>query len=494
MVFAATTTTSITIPDSTNTMSDATTPLLSSSAGEQQEQAAGTATTTIITNDSVTNITTPTTTTIMNSNNTNTNNTSTTTGLQQRRSSPTIQLRTSNSNNNNNNNHDNNNSNHHHHDNNRNSNRWEQYRKEFIKILLLPITDVDGSLDSIMKGFFVMIIIGTLIGFITPINTIFPIWYGYLSNCIGYIYFVAWSVSFYPQVLQNIQRKTTVGLSIDFCCLNIIGFMCYTTYTCTLYFNTTIQQLYHERYGNAATITIQANDIAFAIHALTLSILTVVQILYYDGLHTAIQRLSKPIISIIILILSIATIAALVVLTNQSHKKDFYSVEQGVVTTFNWLDYIYLLSYIKIGISIIKYIPQVLLNYQRQSTIGWSVWQILLDFMGGILSDIQLAGDCYIHNGNFSAITENLPKFGLGFISILFDIIFMFQHYVLYKNNNNNNRPTNGGETLNTNTNTPLGSEETNNNNNNETITSNNEEAESLINSNTNSTAITQLV
>ena len=33
---------------------------------------------------------------------------------------------------------------------------------------------------------------------------------------------------------------------------------------------------------------------------------------------------------------------------------------------------------------------------------------------------------------DFSGITGNLAKFGLGTISILFDITFLLQHYVLY--------------------------------------------------------------
>ena len=40
-------------------------------------------------------------------------------------------------------------------------------------------------------------------------------------------YFVAWSVSFWPQVLLNKQRKTTVGLSPDFAVLNAFAFAAY---------------------------------------------------------------------------------------------------------------------------------------------------------------------------------------------------------------------------------------------------------------------------
>jgi cystinosin len=89
------------------------------------------------------------------------------------------------------------------------------------------------------------------------------------------------------------------------------------------------------------------------------------------------------------------------------------------------------LSYAKILISLIKYIPQVVLNYQRKSTVGWSIWNIILDFTGGFLSDLQLVLDCWdLHD--FTGITGNIAKFGLGSVSIFFDIIFMLQHYVIY--------------------------------------------------------------
>jgi cystinosin len=58
-----------------------------------------------------------------------------------------------------------------------------------------------------------------------------------------------------------------------------------------------------------------------------------------------------------------------------------------------WIDCIYALGYVKIVATMVKYCPQVYLNYQRKSTVGWSIWQILLDFIGGILSLLQLIID-----------------------------------------------------------------------------------------------------
>lgn len=43
----------------------------------------------------------------------------------------------------------------------------------------------------------------------------------------GWLYFIAWSLSFYPQPLLNFRRKTTQGLTPDFPLLNVYGFTCY---------------------------------------------------------------------------------------------------------------------------------------------------------------------------------------------------------------------------------------------------------------------------
>lgn len=76
--------------------------------------------------------------------------------------------------------------------------------------------------------------------------------------------------------------------------------------------------------------------------------------------------------------------------------------------------------------------PQVITNYRNQSTTGWSIVQILLDFVGGILSITQLCIDSYLQ-GDWSGITGNPVKLGLGNVSVFFDIIFIIQHYWLYK-------------------------------------------------------------
>ena len=92
---------------------------------------------------------------------------------------------------------------------------------------------------------------------------------------------------------------------------------------------------------------------------------------------------------------------------------------------------IYSISYVKLLLTVFKYIPQVIANFRRKSTIGWSIMQQLLDFSGGLLSLLQLIIDSSLQ-ADWSGLTGNPIKFGLANISLLFDIVFITQHFVLY--------------------------------------------------------------
>lgn len=46
-----------------------------------------------------------------------------------------------------------------------------------------------------------------------------------LAFLFGWIYTLAWSLSFYPQPLLNWQRRSTSGTTADFPTLNIIGML-----------------------------------------------------------------------------------------------------------------------------------------------------------------------------------------------------------------------------------------------------------------------------
>ena len=107
-------------------------------------------------------------------------------------------------------------------------------------------------------------------------------------------------------------------------------------------------------------------------------------------------------------------------------------IAAGVSDSFTWLQFITYASYVKLGITIVKYMPQAWMNFQRKSTEGWSIGNVLLDFTGGSLSMLQMIMDSYNLN-DWSSFFGDFTKFGLGLFSVLFDILFILQHYVCYR-------------------------------------------------------------
>ena len=233
------------------------------------------------------------------------------------------------------------------------------------------------------------------------------------SYIIGWTYFVAWSLSFYPQVIVNFRRKSVIGLNFDFVGLNIMGFAAYGTFNIALYFFAFFQDLYHKE-NPLSNIPVELNDVFFAVHAVVLMLVVIIQCLMYERGNQSIALWA-----ILFMGISLVVFAVLLVL--------------AIINQFSWLSFIYFFSYLKLTITIIKYVPQAVMNYQRKSTVGWSIHNIFLDFTGGILS----IGQMFLLSINFNdwqSTFGNPVKLGLGLFSILFDILFIIQHYVLYKN------------------------------------------------------------
>lgn len=131
----------------------------------------------------------------------------------------------------------------------------------------------------------------------------------------------------------------------------------------------------------------------------------------------------------------------------------------------------------------IKYSPQAWYNYKRQSTVGFSMFSIFLDFAGGAFSILQMVpyyGPCAcacvllqrslahmwwlyclrnwlslalllrcwvcvyarfqivdsINKEDWSELSGNLPKLLIGLLCMSFDCVFFVQHFGLYRHNN----------------------------------------------------------
>ncbi|XP_076880202.1 cystinosin isoform X2 [Brachyhypopomus gauderio] len=234
-----------------------------------------------------------------------------------------------------------------------------------------------------------------------------------INQIIGWIYFLAWSVSFYPQIYENWRRHSVVGLNFDFLALNLTGFIAYSVFNIGLFWIPDIKEEFLKKYPNGVN-PVEANDVFFSLHALVLTLVYIIQCVIYERGGQRVSRMAM-------FLLAVAWTFAFITL--------FVAVGQKI----SWLDYLYYFSYIKLGVTLVKYVPQAYMNYQRQSTEGWSIGNVLLDFTGGSFSLLQMFLQSY-NNDEWKIIFGDPTKFGLGIFSIFFDILFIVQHYCLYHN------------------------------------------------------------
>eukprot|EP00731_Ephydatia_muelleri_P018975 Em0011g1015a len=233
-----------------------------------------------------------------------------------------------------------------------------------------------------------------------------------ITAVIGWMYFAAWSISFYPQIILNFYRRSVVGLSFDLIALNITGFTAYSVFNCALFWSPVIQTQYLDKHPGGV-IPVQANDVAFSLHAVFATLVVIGQCLVF-------QR-DKQKVSIVVIIILVAMWLFI-----------FISLFVAVGKKLQWLEFLYFLSYVKLAVTLVKYIPQAYLNFKRKSTEGWSIGNVLLDFIGGSLSILQMFLLSYNYD-DWSSTFGDPTKFGLGLFSVLFDVLFMFQHYVCYR-------------------------------------------------------------
>ncbi|XP_018557367.1 cystinosin [Lates calcarifer] len=233
-----------------------------------------------------------------------------------------------------------------------------------------------------------------------------------ISQVIGWMYFLAWSVSFYPQAWENWRRKSVVGLNFDFLALNLTGFIAYSVFNIGLFWVPYIKEEFLRKYPNGIN-PVNANDVFFSLHAVLLCLVYISQAAVYERGG---QKVSWTALFLLLIGWTFA----------------FISLFLAVAKQITWLDYLYYFSYIKLGVTLVKYVPQAYMNYRRQSTEGWSIGNVLLDFTGGIFSILQMILQSY-NNDEWKLIFGDPTKFGLGLFSVAFDILFMTQHYCLYR-------------------------------------------------------------
>ncbi|KAF5298134.1 hypothetical protein FQA39_LY02558 [Lamprigera yunnana] len=196
-----------------------------------------------------------------------------------------------------------------------------------------------------------------------------------LSKICGWIYIISWGCAFYPQIYSNYKRKSVIGLNFDYLALNLIGYLSFGIFISGLFFISDLQRLYHDRYPRGL-IPVKTNDVVYNIHGTFAIIITIIQCFIYEKGEQKISTTAKSILGI----LGLFCITGCTLL-------GFHKLEL--------LDFLYYCSYIKLLITVLKYIPQAYMNYKRKSTDGWSIGVVFLDLIGGVFSILQMILDSY---------------------------------------------------------------------------------------------------
>lgn len=237
------------------------------------------------------------------------------------------------------------------------------------------------------------------------------------ADVVGWLYTILWDLSFLPQVWLNWRRKSVEGLSLDNVTLNIIAYLCYTVFNVAFRYVPFIQDQFKERYPRTVN-HVQTNDVFFASYALFVEIVLAIQcFLYGRNAGLSVSWLCMALVGVSVVAVGV----------------DCVLVAVGVVW---WLDVFYLMSYMKLVITPLKYIPQVYVNYQLKSTEGFSIFGVTMDCAGGVLSLAQMFL-LSANSNDFVSIFTNFSKFGLGIISIIFDVIYFGQHWYYHLRHQN---------------------------------------------------------
>ena len=207
-------------------------------------------------------------------------------------------------------------------------------------------------------------------------------------------------------------------MHFDYLAFNMVGHTCYMVYNIGLYSVTSVKEEYQRRHPFGAN-PIAVNDIFFPVHAVILCLIAIVQCFCYEVffqflftfiilyvctyLPTCVHKVWKY--------LQLVCINSTFILQRGTQKVSttcrilvgcfllliLDRLYLAIFGTVSWLDWLYFLSMVKIGITLLKYIPQAHFNYQRQSTRGWSIGNVLLDLLGGTFSLAQMFINAWNH-------------------------------------------------------------------------------------------------
>ncbi|KAF4667085.1 hypothetical protein FOZ61_008839 [Perkinsus olseni] len=239
-----------------------------------------------------------------------------------------------------------------------------------------------------------------------------------LSQCCGVAYLFCWSAMYYPQLYLNFKRKSVQGFSLDLWLYNLSGFLGYAVYNC---FRAHVQKVFD------LPRAVKAHDVVFSVHGLICNILIGLQIYYYERGG---QKISKWTWIFVVCACAVFLYLSFLAWLRLIPWDALLSANDESSAAF--ITPIQFLGTIKVIITFVKYIPQIIMNHRRKSTAGLAIQVPMMDIGGALFSGLQNILDAVYHN-DIHIVTGNLPKMLIGTASSLYGLAILVQHFVLYR-------------------------------------------------------------
>ena len=274
--------------------------------------------------------------------------------------------------------------------------------RDFINIY----TNQSGSCLNTFQGLSTIFATGTILGVCLPnnhSNLSTPI-YRYISSVMSYTHILCWSLSLYPQVILNHQLKSVSGLSTDSQVINFFNHLCFIVFNAVFVFHQP------NSIGTGGEFELHVNgvktkDLVYSSHALFVTLALLWQLCRYKGF--VLSPISFATIGLLAALLFICIAYTVEILTH--------------TYGFHWSDFLRLLVSMKVILSASATVPQLTLNKSRNSTEGWNIWNVVLDFTGTILFIGQIIGDS-IDSREYLTIKYNWPKLSICLFNLIFDV------------------------------------------------------------------------
>lgn len=256
------------------------------------------------------------------------------------------------------------------------------------------------------------------------------------DDLLGLLYVAAWSISMYPPVITNLRKRSSAAISKDFVLLNSAGyFYLLISLTIQLFFWVPTSRTVLQDGTVPADLKPKVTnfDFWYCFHGFVMNLVLLSQVIYgvklwklkTDNFHIRMKPYYYRFLVISIVVFSILTFR--------------FGVENGKQGWSNTrsLSYCNSLFVLKISMSLIKYIPQVIHNYDRKSMEGFAIQSVVLDVTGGIASLLQLLVQITNeHELNYMTIVSNFGKIGLALVTLTFNFIFISQWLLFRKSRN----------------------------------------------------------